>query len=96
MKDFRYLPDVTTLLHNEELCTGCKTCEQVCPHNVFEITNKKAQLIDRDACMECGACVINCKDGALSVTPGVGCAAYIIKSWIKSGDKTGKTAAQTA
>ena len=89
MKNFRYLPGVTTLQHNKELCSGCKTCEQVCPHGVFEVYEKKAHVIDRDACMECGACVINCKDGAISVTPGVGCAAFIISSWLKREDKFG-------
>ncbi len=96
MKNFRYLPDVTTLQHNQELCSGCKVCEQVCPHNVFEINAKKAHLVDRDACMECGACVLNCREGALSVTPGVGCAAFIIKSWIKGGNKTVEAITQTA
>ena len=33
--------------------------------------------------MECGACAQNCATGAIRVTPGVGCAAYIIKKWIK-------------
>jgi hypothetical protein len=33
--------------------------------------------------MECGACAQNCATGAIRVTPGVGCAAYIIQKWIK-------------
>ena len=96
MKSFRYLEGVTTLRHNPELCSGCKTCKQVCPHGVFEIKAKKAHLVDSDACMECGACVINCREGAISVTPGVGCAAYIINSWIQGIRKPGDTAATTA
>jgi len=29
-------------------------------------------MIDRDACMECGACVNNCPVQAIEVNPGVG------------------------
>jgi len=82
MKDLRYLSGVTTLQLDKELCTGCKTCLDVCPHTVFIFKNKKASIVDKDGCMECGACVLNCEDGAIQVTPGVGCAAYIISSWI--------------
>jgi ferredoxin len=36
--------------------------------------------------MECGACAINCPTEAVRVTPGVGCASYIIQGWIKGKD----------
>ena len=32
--------------------------------------------------MECGACVLNCSEGAPSLHPGVGCAAAILESWV--------------
>ncbi len=82
MKDFRYIKDVTTLKLNTDKCTGCRICTAVCPHNVFTIASKKAIIQDQDACMECGACALNCPVEAVTVTPGVGCAAYIIQSWI--------------
>ncbi len=84
MKNFRYLDGVSTLQHVQERCTGCRTCEKVCPHQVFKVENKKARIIDKDGCIECGACVINCQSEAIMVNPGVGCAAYIISSWINS------------
>jgi NAD-dependent dihydropyrimidine dehydrogenase PreA subunit len=59
---------------------------EVCPHNVFAIQNKKAVIIDKDGCMECGACADNCAFGALSVDKGVGCAAAIINSIITGGE----------
>lgn len=83
MKDFRYLEDVTTLKLNSDKCIGCRACTIVCPHGVFEMIEKKAIITDLDACMECGACSLNCPPEAISVTPGVGCAAYIIQSWTK-------------
>lgn len=33
------------------------------------------------SCMECGACAINCPVEAISVRPGVGCAAAIVADW---------------
>ena len=83
MFGLRYLSDVVTLSLDPEKCTGCGVCETVCPHRIFKINRRKAEIIDRDACMECGACALNCADEAITVTPGVGCAAYIIQSWIK-------------
>jgi NAD-dependent dihydropyrimidine dehydrogenase PreA subunit len=83
MNEFRYLSGVSTLKLEESLCVGCAVCTQVCPHGVFELNDHKARVIDLDGCMECGACATNCPAGAIRVTPGVGCAAYIIQTWIK-------------
>jgi NAD-dependent dihydropyrimidine dehydrogenase PreA subunit len=83
MQEFRYIPNVTTLQLNPDLCIGCGDCQMVCPHGVFEVNEKKARIVDLDGCMECGACANNCPVSAISVTPGVGCAAYIIQTWIK-------------
>jgi NAD-dependent dihydropyrimidine dehydrogenase PreA subunit len=88
MKDFRYIEGVATLVLNEEKCIGCGECEIVCPHGVFILDNKKAAVIDKDGCMECGACALNCPVSAIEVTPGVGCAAYIIQTWMKRKDST--------
>jgi len=52
MKDFRYLEGVTTLKLDTEACVGCGECESVCPHAVFKINGKKAEIVDLDGCME--------------------------------------------
>jgi NAD-dependent dihydropyrimidine dehydrogenase PreA subunit len=82
MTTHRYLKNVTTLSLNQEACTGCGMCTQVCPHAVFRMESGKAAVSRRDACMECGACALNCPAGALSVNPGVGCAAAIIAGFL--------------
>ena len=87
METIRYLDDVVTLTLDADACTGCRMCIEVCPHGVLAMENGKAHIVDRDGCMECGACAKNCPSDALSVTPGVGCAAYIIQVWIKGKEK---------
>ena len=82
MKHFRYIDDIATLKLDQNICVGCGMCATVCPHQIFEIHEKKATIMDFDACMECGACAQNCPTAAISVTPGVGCASYIIANWI--------------
>ena len=75
-----YLKDVTTLQYNMEKCTGCRLCAEVCPHGVFIMQNRKAQITDKDRCIECGACQTNCESGAITVQSGVGCSAALIYS----------------
>ncbi len=87
MKELRYIPDISTLKLDMDKCVGCGECESVCPHSVFEIRDKKAAVMDLDGCMECGACSRNCPTEAISVEPGVGCAAYIISGWIYGKEK---------
>lgn len=86
MRDFRYIEGVSTLRLDTGACTGCGMCRNVCPHGVFRIENGKAMIVDLDGCMECGACAKNCPARTIDVTPGVGCASYIIQTWYK-GDR---------
>lgn len=72
MKNLRYLENVTTLSLEQDKCIGCGLCAVVCPHGVFEVSGKKAEIIDLNACIECGACVSNCPVQAVHVNPGVG------------------------
>ena len=84
----RYLHDVTTLAYDANKCVGCKRCIEVCPHGVFDMVNGKAKITDKDLCMECGACALNCPASAIEVNAGVGCAAAIIYSWFTGKEPT--------
>ena len=88
MTKHRYLKGVTTLVFNTAKCTGCGRCSEVCPHGVFEMSNRKAQIIEKDLCMECGACALNCPAKAVEVNAGVGCATAIINGFITGGEPT--------
>jgi NAD-dependent dihydropyrimidine dehydrogenase PreA subunit len=82
----KYLANVTTLHYAPDKCAGCGRCAEVCPQGVFEMRDKRARITDRDLCMECGACALNCEFGAITVNSGVGCAAAIINSMITGGE----------
>ena len=82
MNNMTYLKDVVTLQLDENKCTGCGMCLEVCPHEVFTSNSTHAVIQNRDACMECGACSLNCPFGAISVQAGVGCANAVINSML--------------
>jgi NAD-dependent dihydropyrimidine dehydrogenase PreA subunit len=84
----QYLKNVVTLKLNQELCTGCGMCTNVCPHAVFEIANGKTRIKEINDCMECGACARNCKYGAIAVRSGVGCAAGILNGILNNSEPT--------
>lgn len=75
----QYLLNGHSLVLDPALCNGCGRCEEVCPHGVFLVVDRKAMIANRDECMECGACRMNCQAGAIAVSSGVGCAVAVIK-----------------
>jgi ferredoxin len=78
-------------------CIGCGLCVNVCPHAVFVMGERKpgglslisaksvASLARKEACMECGACQMNCPVDAVRVKSGVGCAAAMIRAALTGG-----------
>lgn len=82
----KYLSNVATLQLTPEKCTGCTLCTLVCPHAVFVMQGGKAQITDKDRCMECGACAKNCAFDAITVDAGVGCASAIIYGWLTGSE----------
>ena len=84
---YKHLKDVSTLRLLSDKCIGCGMCANVCPHRVFEVSDKKA-IITNDSCIECGACALNCPANAIEVKAGVGCASAIIKGWLTGSEPT--------
>ena len=84
----KYLSDVVMLELDPGKCTGCRRCIEVCPRGVFIIKAKKAVILNKDLCIECGACAGNCEFNAVKVNAGVGCATAVINGIISGGEPT--------
>jgi ferredoxin len=76
----KIITKINTLQYFARLCTNCGICSIVCPQAVFAPGEKVARLVNRSACIECGACMINCEANAIKVVSGVGCAEAMIRA----------------
>lgn len=56
---------MTIKIHVAE-CTGCGTCEDVCPNGCIAVYDDVA-TIDIEECNECEACVAECPEHCISV-----------------------------
>lgn len=45
---------------NQEKCTGCGRCIEVCANRTFKLVNDKALVIKSEGCYECFACSLVC------------------------------------
>jgi heterodisulfide reductase subunit A len=56
---------------NEELCSGCKTCEQLCAYSAIEIKPRQndpehfVATVNKALCKGCGSCAGACPSGAI-------------------------------
>lgn len=59
--------------HITEFCTGCRTCEQVCPKSCISMTFSSEgfleTFIDSSRCIDCGMCQKYCPQNNLQVNP---------------------------
>jgi len=52
---------------NEELCSGCKICNLLCPYNAISFDEeKKVSRVNEALCKGCGVCVAACPSGAIT------------------------------
>jgi Fe-S-cluster-containing hydrogenase component 2 len=50
---------------DQEKCTGCGTCEEVCPVEAINVESDKA-VVDEETCVDCGSCIEECPEKAIS------------------------------
>jgi len=48
-----------------EKCTGCGSCEEVCPVEAIHVEDGKTR-VDDQACVDCGTCMDACPENAIS------------------------------
>jgi len=54
------------LIDNQDVCSGCRQCYEVCPQRVWEMNDdNRAVLAHRGACTACRACLTQCPTGAI-------------------------------
>lgn len=53
-----------TIIVNQELCRGCGTCAEACPHSAIFLREGKA-FVDQSKCTSCQVCLESCPTGAL-------------------------------
>lgn len=53
---------------DKEKCTGCEECIEVCPVDVFELVDGKADPVNMEECLGCESCVEVCEEDAITVT----------------------------
>jgi len=54
-----------TIKVDNNKCTGCGDCVDICPAEVYVIEDGKAIAVNIDECTECCACVEACPEEAI-------------------------------
>ncbi len=49
-------------------CVGDEECVEVCPVDVYEMVDGKADPVNMDECLGCESCVEVCEEDAITVT----------------------------
>ena len=53
---------------DEDLCSGCKVCQKLCPYSALEFDEKAGVMRVNDVmCKGCGSCASACPSGAISM-----------------------------
>lgn len=52
---------------DNDKCTGCGTCVDTCPMEVFEIKDEKSVPVKPEECIVCRACEVECPEEAIQI-----------------------------
>jgi heterodisulfide reductase subunit A len=60
--------EATTGFVDEEVCSGCGYCEDVCPYGAIQMDPKgKVAKVNEALCKACGICTVNCFSKAIQL-----------------------------
>ena len=61
------LMDATYAEVIEELCSGCRICNDMCPYHAIDYNaEKRVSVVNSALCKACGTCVAACPSGAIA------------------------------
>jgi len=63
--------DLGIIKIDQELCTGCRRCAEICPVNAIEGNQGEPQTINVERCVVCGQCVQKCSAYAAAFEEGI-------------------------
>ena len=59
--------EAATATINEDLCSGCRICNELCPYSAITFDEeKKVSRVNEVVCKGCGVCVSACPSGAIT------------------------------
>ena len=64
-----FKPWVLDFIEIDNNCSQCGVCATVCPVDAIDLEN--SDLIEKEKCILCCACVKSCPEKALTVKPGI-------------------------
>ncbi len=53
---------------NAATCDGCEECVNVCPQQVFQLTDKKSDPYQTAECVFCESCIGVCPTNSITIT----------------------------
>jgi len=56
------------IIVDKDHCTGCEACVNVCPMEVFELIEDKAEPINAGDCVGCKSCIEVCEPEAIDIS----------------------------
>lgn len=52
---------------DESKCTGCNSCIEICPIEIFKLEENKAKVAKPKECIGCRACEIQCPENCIVI-----------------------------
>jgi len=53
---------------DQEKCSGCGNCVEICPSEVYQMEEDKSDPVHPEECIECWACVTQCPAESIQLT----------------------------
>jgi len=53
---------------NQEKCTGCGECVDICPEEVYELQDEISVPVNAEDCVGCESCLEVCESDAITIT----------------------------